>query len=292
VLENCGRDDEAAAIYFSVLNDVCPRFKSEALAGLTRVSEHARADTASALMDAANLLERAGRWEDSEALYQKVIATGSNDQRSAALRKLKAVADIRSSIAEEHLLPPWNTFITGLVSGTILVLLIVCVAFPFGRIVKWISRRRQKNHLSIGSFGVAGDMLAPGRTFGDTLSLMYENMRSHSRPRTIVGDAGKMPVLLGSSSSVLLDLVGSASDSLLPLTKWLSTAMFQPGYRISGWTEATWWEVKVCAKLEHLGGTIRQWSRTYPLQTWFRSEQELAYEIVVSLKEYSDAHAA
>ena len=214
-----------------------------------------------------------------------MLQSGSPAQRQTALAKIKEIADIRGSFREEQLTPIWEAFLKILVSGVLLIMVVV----PLGRFLKWFSRRRQKDRLSIRDFSGTEGERSPGARFGETLTLMHERMSIHFRQRTIVGDAGKMPVLLGSTSSDLLDLIADVNESVVPFTKWFSKVTRQPGYQISGWTEATWWKIKVCAKLDHSGETIRQWRKTYPLHDWFESEQDLAYDILVSLKEYTNA---
>jgi len=287
-LEGQGRSSDAEETYLEVLKAGDPQSRSAALDGLRRLLPPKDSGSGLVTLQAAQVLKKVGRWEDSEALYRQVLQTGTPEQRQAALAQIKSIASIRDSFQEEHVIPVWQAFLKIVVSVVGLIILIV----PAGHVLKWFFRRRYRDRLCIRDFASTKAERSPGAAFGETLKLMHARMSTYSRPRTIVGQDGKMPVLLIASSSDVLDLITGVDESLLPFREWFSKVMNQPGYEISGWTEATWWNIKVCAKLEHSGQTIRQWTRTYPADEWFGAEQDLAYEIMLSLKEYTDAYAA
>ena len=287
-LEARGRSSDAEAAYLTVLKAGDPRSRSAALDGLARLSASKDTGGAAAMLDVARALEEAGRWEDSEAIYRQVLQSGSPTQRQVALARVKYVAKIRDSFWEKQVTPLGEAFLKVLVPAVLLLLLMI----PVNRILKWFFSQRHRGLLSVGDFGHTDGAGAPGDTFGGTLKLMHERMSTHFRERTIVGGAGGMPVLLGSSSSDVLDLIAETNESLVPFQKWFSKVTRQPGYQIDGWTEATWRNIKVCATLEHSGKTISQWSRSYLLRDWFECEQDLAYEILIRLKEYTNDHAA
>jgi len=286
-LEGQGRSSDAQETYLEVLKAGDPQSRSAALDGLRRLLPPKDSGSGLVTLQAAQALKEVGRWGDSEALYRQVLQIGTPEQRQAALAQIKSIAGIRDSFQEEHVTPVWQAFLKIVVSVVGLIILVV----PAGHVMKWFFRRRYRDFLSIGDFASTGGR-SPGAAFGETLKLMHARMSTYSRPRTIVGEDGKMPVLLIASSSDVLDLITGVDESLLPFREWFSKVMNQPGYEISGWTEATWWNIKVCAKLEHSGQTVHQWTRTYPADEWFGAEQDLAYEIMLSLKEYTDAYAA
>jgi tetratricopeptide (TPR) repeat protein len=291
-LEDQGRSSDAEAAYLEVLKAGDPLSRPAALDALARLSAPKDSGSVAVVLDAAKVLEEAGQWEESEALYRQALQTGSPAQRQTALAKIKEIAAIRGSFREKQLSPTWDASLRALVMAVLLIALVVLVVAPLSQILKWFFRRLQRDRLSIGDFGGAAKERLPGATFRETLTLMHERMSTHFRQRAIVGDAGKMPVLLGSFSSDVLDLIVDVDESLVPFRKWFSKVTHQPGYKISGWTEATWWNIKVCAKLEHSGKAIRQWTKTYPLYQWFAWEQDLAYEVLISLKEYANAPGA
>lgn len=287
-LESQGRSSDAQASYLEVLRAGDPQSRSAALDGLARLLPPKDSGSVPSVLQAAQVLEEAGRWEDSEALLRQALQSGSPEQRQDALTRIKSIADTRGSFREEHLTPIWKAFLKILVSAVLLLILVV----PLGHLLKRFFRWRYQNRLSIRDFAGTKAEQSLGAAFGETLKLMHARVSMYSRPRTIVGYAGKMPVLFSASSSDVLDLITGVNESLMPFREWFSRVTNQPGYEISGWTEATWWNIKVCAKLEHSGKTIHQWTKTYPAHEWFASEQDLAYEILLSLKEYTDAHAA
>jgi tetratricopeptide (TPR) repeat protein len=288
-LEDRGRSGDAESVYLEVLKDGDAEARSVALNALARLSD---TGATSAELKAAKALEGAKRWDEAEALYQQVIQSGSMAQKEAALAGIKELAKIRHSFVEEEIGPAWDTFLKALFPTLLVAGLILVVVVPVGLGLKRFYRRRYRARLNIGDFSRTEGDQSPGAAFRETLLLMHDRMSTHFRERTIVGDAGKMPALLDSSRSDVLDLLADVNESLVPFSKWFSKVTQQPGYRVSGWTEATWGNIKVCAKFEHYGKTVRQWTRIYSLYEWFGSEQDLAYEVLISVKEYTDALGA
>lgn len=291
ILEKGGQLEDASVAYLAVLKAGSKEMQHAALEGLARVSERAEQNSAVSLLEAAQYLKGVRRWENAEELYRKVLESGSEAQQKVALESLGEIADSRASFQEEYLRPPTETFAKAVVSGMVVFLLAALLVTILGRCLRFVAQKRQRNLLSISEFGNAGLLGSPGKTFGETLASTHKRIRGHSISRAVVGDAGKMPLLLGSDSFPVLELMAGINASIVPFTKWFSGVTRQPGYQISGYTEATWFDIKVCVRLEHSSNAIGQWSKTYPLTDWFSAEQDLAYEIMVKLKEYTNAHA-
>lgn len=235
--------------------------------------------------------EAAKRLDDAEAAYRKALEIDNDRTRVDAGTSLTRVIRLRASAGERYLSPVWDTCVKGLQAFIAAVLLIILVSL-LGVSLKRYYRHQQENCLGIDDFANSGDSGVPGERFRETLTFMHERISLHFRQTAVIGDAGKMPILLGSSSSDLLDVIAAVDDSALPFAKWFSKLMRQPGYRISGWTESSDWSIKVYAKLEHTGEIIRQWNEIYPRCFWLESEQDLAYEIIMRLKGYTHGHAS
>jgi hypothetical protein len=283
--EEGGRLVEAETAYAKALVDASPKTRDLALKALTRIIRLRGTASPETELRLADMYERLGRLGDAETLYGKVITTGTPDMRVEALQKIRKVIEQREGLYEKHVRPIGPPILKTLAAAIGLFILIQLLRPP----LRWYGRRKHRNSLAISGFGKDNSVNQGG--FGDVLAGMHDSLARHFQPRDVIRSP-KMPALVQSQSAEIFELLSGVNVSLVPFAKWMSTIVHQPAYRITGSVESTSWHINVRARLVHLGTTIAQWNRTFPLYYRFEREQDLAYEILLRLKEYVDAHAS
>jgi hypothetical protein len=113
----------------------------------------------------------------------------------------------------------------------------------------------------------------------------------HFQQRTILRNS-TLPALAQSQSAALIDLVGAVNASAVPFLQWMARLTYQPKYQLSGSIECTARQVNIQAKLERAGTTIERWHRSFSTNDWFTGQRDLAYEILLKVKEHADGHAS
>lgn len=232
----------------------------------------------------AKVYEREDRFVEAEAAYAKVLESGPFEMREEAAGRLKALIERRNGPYANHVAPLMAGFVKSLIGLIALTGLIVLVRWP---LQAW-GHRKHRNSLAISGF-VGGTHPEVG--FVGALLAMRERMESHFRPRGAISTRA-MPVLLNSQASDIVELASTVSAPAASLLKWMFGLVKQPAYRITGSIETTRREVNVRATLAHMGMTIGHWNRIIPMASWFAAEQDLAYEILITVKEHADARPA
>jgi hypothetical protein len=235
------------------------------------------------------MYEQEGRWSDAQAAYKSALETGPSALQAVAHQRLRSIAQHQEGIWERYIQPVLAAAGTVFVSIIGAILLYVVIGPP----VAQYGRRRGRHRLAVAPFvPPSGAEPIIGSNMPDVLAAMYERVQTHFRPRIGLGDP-KLPALVHSQSSAeLIELIGGFNTSAVPLLSWFTRKLNQPAYTISGSIASTQAQIHVLAKLEHDGRTIGHWNRTVHVWDWFRSEQDLAYEILLTLKEYIDDHAS
>ena len=289
LLQKDYRPRDAEAVYRQILaGNSGAAVKAEALRRLKSLIEFPSISSAGAQIALGNAYEQAGRLQDSEAAYAKALDEGLPIQRRKAIERLESVIERRETFYRKHLRPVWDASINVAIPIVLLALLVLLVGVP----LQIVGRRFHRNTLRISDSWQAPGAATVGAGFGDTLIAMHERMAFYLRARSPLGSAGKMPMILQAQSPDFIDLVSAVNSSAGPIVRWCVKLWRQPSYLISGSTEATPNNVRVRVKLEHAGNTIALWTQIHALNRWFTSEQDLAYEILLTLKEYADANAA
>lgn len=256
-----------------------------ALEALKRIASARGDDGYRELLAAADLLIAGRHWDDAETLARQALLSGSAVDRRSALLKIREIEEKRESFLEKQLVPLRDAFIKTVIPLAIFIV-IYLIANP---VAKWAFRRRQQSFLAIRGFDSSPNLLVPMvGNFDKTLELTHRRMTEYYEFRAVVGDAGKMPAILGTETPTLVEIVTEASKSAFPWGKWYAQVSNQPKFTISGWTEASWSHVKLCAQLRIDGKGVDQWVRTSPIDDWFDIEQDLAYEILTKVKKYAD----
>jgi hypothetical protein len=231
--------------------------------------------------------EELGRWSDAQAAYKSVLETGPPVMQKIAQERLRSIAEHQEGMWERYVQPVLTAGGVAVVTVLGAVLLYVVLGPPVG----CLGRRRGRHRLVIGSFVSSTSESRIGSNFTEVMAAMHERMEAHFRPRIGIGDP-KLPALVNSQSAELVELIGTLNAPAVPLLKWFAQKLNQPAYHISGFVASARTEVRVFAKLEHGGNTVGRWNKTVHVRDWFRSEQDLAYEILLRLKEYVDDHAS
>lgn len=290
LLEDAGRFEEAAAAYGKALAHARSEVRTKALERLKSLAARREGLGAGAQL----LLGDAYRDDDqltaAQSAYSKAYEGGDGSTRVSALQQLRKVSQRREGTLRKYVLPAWENsltaFFTALVSGAV-----VTGAFLVGRRpIGWIGRRRGRHMLAIDAFGDPGHPL-PGSRFADTLIAVHGKMTLHFKSRTLRGTAA-MPPLLNSQSADVVELLSAVTPSAVPLVNWFTRTARQAEYRISGLAETSTTSVKVWVSLERAGSPVAIWSKVYNIANWFTDEQDLAYEIMIRLKEVADATSA
>src|ERR1700733_10455124 len=287
-LQRGERPAEAEVVYRQVVaSSTSSAVKAEALRRLKTLIAFPPLSSAGAEIALAKEYEQRGRLADSESAYSKALDSGSDAQKRDAIHDMESVIERRDGIVEKYVRPTWEGSVKVITPIALLALLVIGIRFP----LRAAGRRFHRNMLTVSNTWQPPGGAAVGAGFGETLTTMHERMSSYFRARSPVGTAGKMRILLRSSGSEFIELISGVNASAGPIMRWCLSAWRQPTYVISGSTESTDTEIRVSAKLEHGGTTVAHWTRIHNLRGWFASEQDLAYEILLTLKEYADANA-
>ncbi len=282
--EGGGRYGEAEIAYSKAIQDGDVGTKRTAQDALKRViSLHALTAAGSQLI-LGKAYEREGRLADAEMAYGKVLEGGTPIMRDEALSRMKDVIELRERFYHKHIRPLWDGFAKAIVPILLLGVGFLILPWP----LKAYGRHRHRNALEISGFGSEST-----DGFASVLAEMHERMIAHFRPQGLLlgNETNRMPTLVQSQTAQLAELVGSVSASSVPFAKWILGLLHQPAYRITCTFGATRLETNIRAKLEYAGKTIAQWNRTHPIAGCFLAEQNLAYEVLLKLKLYTDEHA-
>jgi len=280
--EASSRYAEAESAYAKAIADGNAETKQLALEALRRVVLARGTPYPDSQLRLGEKYENEGRLVEAEASYAKALESGSPTVRAEALRKIARIIERRETLYEQHLRPLWGPAAKTLITLVGLFSLLALLQ----PLVKSLGRLRHRHSLGVSGFGTADQ---PG--FGAALTAMHELMEVHFRPRGVI-PSPKMPALIQSQSAQISELVSSVNPSLIPFAKWIAAVWYQPAYRIAGNVDSTLWSTKVYATLTHSGNTIGRWSRVVAGRDWHVEEENLAYEILIRLKEHVDANAS
>jgi hypothetical protein len=290
VFERSGRFAEAEAAFSKAIAEGSDRTRHAALQALDRVilaRESAGAELQSRL---GEIYEREGRLTDAELAYTKALQDGPPAMRAEALRRLHAVVERRRGISQTYLAPiapAWAAFVTAALALAFALLLVTALRYPLDAFGRW----RGRDTLTILAFTQSSGAEAIGGTLTGVLEAMHERMAVHFRQRAALSNR-PVPALAQSQSAELVALVSTVGAPAVPFVSWLVRRFRQPAYRVSGSVGSTALYVNVLARLEHAGATVARWNRTIPVDDWFTREQDLAYDILLTLKAYVDGHAS
>jgi tetratricopeptide (TPR) repeat protein len=288
VYERNGRFAEAEVAFAKAAAEGSQQTRRAALAALDRVILARESAGPWQQLHLGEMYEEQGRWADAQSAYKSVLETGPAAMKTIAQQRLRSIAENQEGTWEHYVQPVLSAAGVAVVTVAGAVLLYVVLGPPVG----WYGRRRGRHSLVIGSF-VPSTSGQPriGWNFTDVMAAMHERMEAHFRPRIGIGDP-KLPALVSSQSAELVELIGTLNAPAVPLLNWFAQKLNQPAYRISGFVTSARTDVRVVAKLEHRGNTVGRWNKTVHVRDWFQCEQDLAYEILLTLKEYVDDHAS
>ncbi len=287
VYERGGRFAEAEAAFSKALQDGSPQTRLTALQALDRVILERESVEGELQLRLGEVFEDEGRLAEAEAAYVKVIESGPPAMRVEALRRIRHAVEQRESLYEKYLVPAGDAIVTALVYIVLVVLVVVICRRPMNA----IGQRRGRHALTICAFAHSSGPLTVGATFTDVVEAMHERMALHFQKRTVLRNS-TLPALAQSQSAQITEMVAAVSAPAVPFLHWLLKLLYQPAYQLSGSIESTTLHVNVLATLEHSGTTVERWSRSFPMNDWFVGQQDLAYEILLRLKEYVDGHAS
>jgi hypothetical protein len=286
VYERGGRFEEAEAAFAKAIEDGSSETRHAALEALDRVvlkRERADAEIQSKL---GEVYESQGRLADAEAAYVKALEKGPPAMRLEALARIRRLVAQRDCVVDKYVNPAFEVVGKAFVYVLLALLLIEVVRRP----LNVVGRRRGRHKLAIADFVYAAGPVTVGVTFRGVLEQMHGRMTVHFERRTILRNS-TLPALAQSQSAELTEMVGAVSESAVPFVRWAMERLNQPGYQLTGSIECAARRVNVLAKLEQSGRIIGRWHRSFPANEWFTGQRDLAYEILLKLKEHVDEHA-
>jgi hypothetical protein len=282
-----GRWADAQAAYAKAAADGSQQTRREALIALDRMILARESAGAWQQLRLGQMYEELGRWADAQAAYKSVLETGPPGMQAIAQERLRSIAENQEGMWERYAQP----VLTAGGVAVVTVLGAILLYFVLGPPLGWLGRRRGRHRLVIGSFVPPTSESRIGSNFTEVVAAMHERMEAHFRPRIGIGDP-KLPALVNSQSAELVEWIGTLNAPALPLLNWFAQKLNKPAYRISGFVASARTDVRVFAKLEHRGNSVGRWNKTVRIRDWFQCEQDLAYEILLTLKEYVDEHAS
>ena len=284
-----GRLAEAEAAYLKAAADGTEQIRYAALAKLLSVIRAREAAGTEQLRLLGKTYEEAGQFADAQAVYQKALEAASPDLQPALRRDLERVVAVRNGWLETYLRPFGKRSIQSALAAVAVAMICAALFFPVRTVVRIIGRRRGKTSLQLSLSTPASQAL--GTAFPAVFERMHHQMEVHFRNRMFLRDRA-LPYLVSSQSADLVQLAGTVDPNAEKVLEWLRRQFHQPAYRVEVAIEATFRYVNAIVTLDHAGAHVARWNYTYSVSGWFSDEQDLAYEILIKLKEYVDAHAS
>jgi hypothetical protein len=288
-LERAGRLADAEAAFLKAAADGSVETRRVALAALERIVGTREAADSKRWLQLGQKYESEGLLSEAQAAYQKALDGGSPKVQALAYEKIHALSARRAGFVEAYWNPAWGTFVRGLVTVGMAILFVGVFLVVLRPCVNRVGRFRGSASLSLMVSPLPAAQIT-GTTFADVFSDMHESMKEHFRPRLFVRDRA-LPYLVRSQSSELADLVSSVDPNAAPFLGWLTKRLHQPAYRVNVAIEGTVRRVNALATLEHRGAQVARWNHVGSTSTWFNDEKDLAYAILIALKEHADAYA-
>jgi hypothetical protein len=231
--------------------------------------------------------EEADQFKEAEAAYIKALE--SEQTRAEALEGIKRILQKRESFFQKYFWSPLKTSSTTFLPAILPVLLLIGVYFllknPADKFGKW----RGQNKLMIGKFTDTTE-----RKFGENIVEIFTATRmlmtEHYKPRALITKGIKMPYLLKSQTSRLVEIVESfAPKGWGKMISWLTEKLMQAEFTVRGTIQSSETHLDVFVILSRREEILRTWSRQMSISgapVLLDEQKDLAYEVLMYLKEY------
>ncbi|HVG19031.1 MAG TPA: metallophosphoesterase [Blastocatellia bacterium] len=222
------------------------------------------------------------QFKDAEAAFIKAYDSDSPMTRGAALASLRRVQGKQASA--------WNYYIFGplglSLSPKVASLLTLVVSLYVLLLLWWLLRRQNRNRLEILPI-VDSSQNKLGSNFGEILATTLEMMRLHFKQRGPMRAGATLPVTAKSQTSEIADLAASfAPSGWGKAIAWVTRLANRPEYSIRGSLQSSGSDISIIVRLDRDGEVLGIWDETIAATGLFEKEKDLAYKVLIFLKEY------
>jgi hypothetical protein len=236
------------------------------------------------------IFEQQDRLDDAEKAYAKALETATGPEREDARRHLEKLLARKQGIRTKYL-DPWlekfGTSFSQILFGVLGAILVLFVLRVLKLVLKPVGRLRGRRKLRIGDFVDATESHA-SLALAEIMKVVVEEVKLYYKPRDrFLGSAfGSLVVLDSSGSEELVEIAaevvpGGWSKLLNFITKAIST----PEYLITGIVQKAGSQFSLLVKLVRNGATMRTWQLAVPASQLSRSQDDLALDVAMYLKE-------
>lgn len=172
--------------------------------------------------------------------------------------------------------------------GLFETLLVLALVWVVGKIIRRLGEHYGKNKLQIGQFVDAtgeGGAIAITEVLKNAVERVQEYYKPRDRFR--LGSFSSLILVDSPQAEELVDLVTEVVSSTSgKIVSFFSKGLFRPQYTITGMVQKAGFRYSFWVKLLHKGSVIEVWERKFRANECPESQEQLAFEVAMYLKDW------
>jgi hypothetical protein len=241
-------------------------------------------------IEIGQIYENQGRLADAEKAYAKALESASGTEREVAKKCLREVLAKEEGLQNKYFSPSLEKASSGVWQGLLALIetiLLLVGLWIVGKLASRIGGRFGKNKLQIGDFvDATGEGAALALT--EVLKNAVERVQEYYKPRDRfrLGSFSSLILVDTPRADELVELVTEVVSSTSgKLVSFFTKRFFKPQYTITGMVQKAGFRYSFWVKLMYKGAVVELWERKVGRQDCPESQEQLAFEVAMYLKD-------
>lgn len=236
------------------------------------------------------IFEQQDRLDDAEKAYAKALETATGTERDDARTRLEKLLAKKRGFKAKYV-EPWleklRASFSQVLFGVLGAILALFFLWVLKRVLQPLGKVRGKGKLQIGDFVDATESHA-GLALAEVMKNAVEEAKAYFKPRDpfLRSAFGSLVVLQSPGSPELVDLVAEVvPGGWSKLLTFIAKSLSMPEYVITGTVQKAGSQFSFLIKLIRRGATIQTWQIAVPAGQVSSSQDDLALDVAMHLKE-------
>jgi hypothetical protein len=246
-------------------------------------------------IEIGDIFEHQQRLVEAQKAYEKALETASGTEHEDAKKRLEKLLAREDGVKNRYVSPSLEKLRSSMAVVLLDVfktLLAVVSLWFLSWIFKYFSKYWGRKKLQIGGF-VDATGKGAGLAVAEVLKNSIEQVQDYYRPRDRFrfGSFNALIVVDSPDSEQLVGLVTEmVSGGAGKLLDFISKALFRPRYHLSGMVQQVGFRYGLLIRLVEKGITIQVWEKKADMEDLPESQEDLAFDVAMYVKERVESH--